>query len=41
MPNTRAIGFNPNLAAAPSDATNIAQAPSLIPDAFPAVTVPP
>src|SRR5262245_17118503 len=39
-PTTRATGFNPNLAAAASEATNIAQAPSFTPEALPAVTVP-
>ncbi len=39
-PTTRAMGVNPNFAAAASEATNNAHAPSLMPEAFPAVTVP-
>src|ERR1700730_9004621 len=41
VPTTRAMGDKPKRDAAASEATNIAQEPSLIPDAFPAVTVPP
>ncbi len=37
---TRAFGSNPNFFAASADATSTAQAPSLTPEALPAVTVP-
>ena len=40
MPTTRARGVRPCLAAAPSLASSSAQAPSLTPEALPAVTVP-
>ena len=41
MPTIRAIGSRPCARAAASEATISAQAPSLIPEALPAVTVPP